>query len=338
MAKVQTVLGEIAPNELGRVLPHEHTYFHWLGAEADHNSSYDIKEVVQKLSEQVNRVKEAHGLGTIVDVGTSDAGRNPELMVELSRQTQVHIVAATGFYTGSMAIPYYWRVRPLDALEEFIAREITEGIAGSRVKCGIIKLASGPELGTPLPERGSELVPYGGKLRPSEEKTFSAGARVQKRLGVTITTHTDIYDWHIDNPGLRQLDVLEREGADPSRCIIGHADSTTDISKLVEVMEQGASVGIDTVGYEGPQRSIRHRLGLVVALVAMGYEGQILLSHDTVMYERRRPGSKDDPQRYNGGNLGLLFEEFIPDLLKAGVSEKAVHQMTVDNPRRLLTF
>ena len=84
--------------------------------------------------------------------------------------------------------------------------------------------------------------------------------------------------------------------------------------------------------------ALQHRLGLVVALVAMGYEGQILLSHDTVMYERRPPGSKDDPQRYNGGNLGVLFEEFIPNLLKAGVSEKAVHQMTVDNPRRLLTF
>ena len=55
MAKVQTVLGEISPDDLGRVLPHEHTFFHWLGAEADHDSSYDNKEVVQKLSEQVSR-------------------------------------------------------------------------------------------------------------------------------------------------------------------------------------------------------------------------------------------------------------------------------------------
>ncbi|MFQ5934306.1 MAG: phosphotriesterase [Dehalococcoidia bacterium] len=338
MAVVRTVLGDLSPEELGAVLPHEHTFFHWLGAEADHLSGYDREKVIDGLAGRIKRVKESHGLGTIVDVTTSDTGRNVEFMVELSRRTGVHIVAATGFYTASMAIPYYWRVRSLDAVEEFIAREITEGVAGTDVKCGVIKLASGPELGKPLPEWGAKVETYAGRLTPTEEKVFRAATRVQRRLGVAITTHTDSYDWHIDNVGARQLDVLEEEGADLSRCIIGHADGCTDIRQLTEILDRGANVGIDTIGYEGRLVNNKLRLGLVVGLVAMGYAGQLLLSHDTVMYEMRRPGTQDDPQLYDGKRPGLLFEQFIPALLQSGVSEEATHQITAENPRRLLGF
>ncbi|MFQ5874273.1 MAG: phosphotriesterase [Dehalococcoidia bacterium] len=338
MVVVRTVLGDISPKELGAVLPHEHTFFHWLGAESDHRSSYDREEVLQAVASELKRVKEAHGVSGLVDVTTSDAGRNVEFMAELSRRSGVHIVAATGFYTQSMGIPYYWRVRPIDALEEFFAREIAEGVIGTDTKCGVIKLASGPELGKPLPALGAEVDDSAGRPAPHEERAFKAAARVQKRLGVAITTHTDPYDWAIGNIGAGQLDLLEEGGADLSRCIIGHAEGNRDISQLVEILKRGANVGIDTIGYVSRSLNDGIRLGLVTALVTMGYAGQLLLSHDRVLFEMRCPPTERDPRRYNGQNLGKLFEEFIPGLLNSGVSEEVIHQITVENPQRIFAF
>lgn len=338
MPIVRTVLGDISPDELGVVLPHEHAFFYWLGAEVDPLSSYDKDELLTKVVNELVAAKDAHGLTCFVDVTTPDSGRNMELLAEASRRSGVHIVSSTGLYTESMGIPFYWHSRPLDAIEDFFTREITEGVLDTDFKCGIIKLATGPELGTPPPQWGDDLVPYALGPTKVEEKGFRAAARVQKKLGVAITTHTDAYDWSICNIGIRQLDVLLDEGADPSRCIIGHADGTSNIRYLAEIMERGANVGLDMFAYSFGRTGDAARLGMVTALVSMGYASQVVLSHDMVLHEMRRPGTEDDPSRYEGQNLCKLFEEVVPALLKAGVSEEAIHQMTIENPRRLLAF
>lgn len=338
MAIVRTVLGDISPEELGVVLPHEHTIFSWSGAEADYESSYDREKVLHELSQELKMLKESHGVSGLVDVTTTDAGRDIEFMAELSRRSGVHIIAATGLYTESMGIPYYWRLRPIEALERHFIRELTEGVVNTNIKCGVIKIASGPLLGTPCPEDSAESSPAQIGITAHEERVFRAAARVQKRLGVAITTHTDPYDWAHTNIGASQLDILEEEGADLSRCIIGHADGSSNIGYLAEIIERGASVGIDTIGY--PPSSLGFpsddvRLGLVTALVAMGYASNVLLSYDRTFFQRRPPVTEAEPFSYNSVAPGMLFEEFIPRLLKGGVSKEAVHQMTVENPQRI---
>ena len=340
MPIVRTVLGDISPDELGIVLPHEHVFFYWLGSEVDALGSYDKDELLTKVVKELVTAKEAHGLTCFVDVTTPDSGRNMELMTEASRRSGVHIVSSTGFYTESMGIPYYWHARPLDAIEDFFTREITEGVQDTDFKCGIIKLATGPELliAGPPPAWGDDLVPYALGPTKVEEKGFRAAARVQKKLGVAITTHTDGYDWSICNIGTRQLDVLLDEGADPSKCIIGHADGTSNIRYLAEIMDRGANLGLDMFAYSLGKLGNSARLGTITALVSMGYASQMLLSHDIVLHEMRRPGTKEDPSMYQGENICRLFEEIVPALLKSGVSEDAIHQMTVENPRRILAF
>ena len=340
MSIVRTVLGDISPDELGVVLPHEHLFFNWQGGEVDIKGSYDEDDLLAKLVKELAGAREAHGLTCLVDVTTSDCGRNMGLLTEASRRSGVHIVSSTGFYTESMGIPYYWQARPLDAVEEFFATEITEGALGTGSKCGIIKLATGPQLviAGPTPAWGDELVPYALGPTKVEEKGFRAAARVQRKLGVAITTHTDSYDWAICNIGMRQLDVLLDEGADPSRCIIGHADGTSNIRYLAQIMDRGANVGVDMFAYSLGQLGDSARLGTITALVAMGYASQMILSHDIVLYEMRPPGTEADPSMYQSRNICRLFEEIIPALLKSGVSEDAIHQMTVENPRRLLAF
>ena len=44
------------------------------------------------------------------------------------------------------------------------------------------------------------------------------------------------------NIGTVHLDALETEGASLPRCIIGHAEGTTNLGYLVEILNRGANI------------------------------------------------------------------------------------------------
>lgn len=333
MAIIRTVLGDVKPAELGAILPHEHTVFSFLGAETDPGSSYDREEVIQRAAEELKIVKESHGISGIVDAAPMDLGRDTELQAEVSRRSGVHIVASTGLFTESVGFPSYWRQRDIDALEDLFTKEITEGVVGTGIKCGVIKLATGPGFISPQPNTGGD-----SRITPCEERAFRAAARVQKKLGVAIITHTEPPDWEATNIGAKQLDILEEEGADLSHCMIGHVSNTTNLAYLVELLKRGCSIAFDTIGLNWAF-SDDVITGVVTGLVALGYESQILLSHDRYCMEVRRPSTEKDPSAYPPGvDPGYIHREIIPKLLKGGVSEKSIHQITVENPQRLLAF
>lgn len=335
MTIIRTVLGDKNPKELGAILPHEHTITHMLGAEADHKSSYNREEAIRKASEELEKVRESYGISGLLDAAPVDLGRDTEFQVEVSRRSGVQIIASTGLYTDSMGIPTYWRMRDIDELEEFFTKEITEGVVGTDVKCGVIKVATGPEFFSPPPARtkndGDRLI------SPNEERAFRAAARVQRKLGVAITTHTDPADWAALNIGAKQLDILESEGADPSHCIIGHASNTANLRDLIELLKRGCNLAFDGIGLNWAF-SDDVIAAVVTSLVALGHENQLLLSHDRWSTEITRPPKEEGPPLFPSKDWGLMHREFIPRLIHGGVSEKSIHQMTVENPGRILAF
>ena len=88
-----------------------------------------------------------------------------------------------------------------------MATELTEGIEGTGIKAGVIKLAS------------SE-----GRIAPMEEILFKAAARAQKETGCAIITHTQK-----GTMGPEQAELLISCGADPNKIAIGHMCGSTDI-------------------------------------------------------------------------------------------------------------
>ena len=48
MAKIRTVLGDKSPAEMGHILPHEHTFFHLLGAPSDPAAVFDREKAVEE--------------------------------------------------------------------------------------------------------------------------------------------------------------------------------------------------------------------------------------------------------------------------------------------------
>jgi len=79
---------------------------------------------------------------------------------------------------------------------------------------------------------------------------------------------------------------------------------------------------------------IRH-VDLVRAMKAEGLLGRVLLSHDAGWYN---PAASDGLPEGGYRGYTALMKDFIPELLRRGVSEEQVHHITVENPARAFAF
>ncbi|MBJ7482599.1 MAG: phosphotriesterase, partial [Chloroflexi bacterium] len=191
--QVQTVLGAVAPGDLGFTLPHEHTKcsLWWI------ENRWDYWELIgdePRMNEELAAYK-ALGGGTLVDVTPIGIGRDLARLARLSQATGLHIVAGAGWYRQAY-YPAEARIdrRSIDDLADEIVQEFVDG----PVRPGIIG-----EIGTDKPW-----------VTAQEERVFRAAARAALRTGASVTTHAVQSD-----VGLAQLAILEDEGLDPARIV-----------------------------------------------------------------------------------------------------------------------
>jgi phosphotriesterase-related protein len=143
---------------------------------------------------------------------------------------------------------------------------------------------------------------------------------------MAITTHA------VQSPvGLAQLRIFEEEGVDPARVVIGHADSYVDLDHYLAVLDRGANLEFDFLGHRfGSEEHVEPRLiEIIVELLERGYASQLLLSQDVCHNSQLR--------RYGGHGYTYLQETFLPRLRERGVSQPEIDQLTIENPRRILT-
>jgi len=325
VTQVQTVTGPVDTSELGPTLVHEHFYISYPGDHLDPNDSFDRKNCIDTGIERVKQVQ-AQGIKTWVDPCPIDLGRDPEMMAEIAQATGIQIVCTTGFYEEHIGLPYYWRIRTVEEIAEFYLHEIENGIGKTGIKPGAIKIATG--------DPPTEL----------EQKVVRAAARTAKQSGLTVITHCEnSAGWDV------QQDILEEEGVDLSRCLIGHQDQATDGSQVVKIAERGSFVGIDRVGYEilAPEDS---RVSLVKALLDGGHKERLCLSQDHMCCLRSHkfpypvpPGMEEmadqlEPivlEQMYGRPHDYLFTDFWPKLEAAGIERATFDSILTDNPRRL---
>ncbi len=319
---VNTVLGPIAPEEMGITLPHEHLCFGYPGWEGDATvAPLDPEAVVTAGTEVLEGLKQ-FGVGTYVDATTNDCGRQPEILREVSRRTGVHIVCSTGYYYEGEGAPVYWKFRSTlgdirGELYELFHREVTEGIRDTGIRAGVIKVGSSK-----------------GEITDYERILFETAARVQAETGVPIITHTQE-----GTMGAEQAHLLIDAGADPARIQIGHMSDNLDVDAQIEVLEQGVFVAWDRMGLQGivgcPMDEQRY--DVLAELIEKGYANQLLLSHDFIISWLGRPLKLPEPllPLLANWNPAHLFNGVIPALRERGVTEEQIRTMTEDNPRRL---
>lgn len=311
MAFVQTVRGPVDPATLGFTLPHEHTrcVLWQIPGRWDY---WELTGEDELIVPELRRFRELGG-SCIADVTLRSIGRDPARLRRLSELADLHVVMGCGWYRQA----YYPAEalidrRTVEDLADEIVREFEEGADGTDVRPGIIG-----EIGTDKPW-----------LSAQEERVFRAAAVASRRTGMAVTTHA------VMSPvGLAQLLVMQDAGIDPTRVVIGHADSYPDLDHHLRIIERGASIEFDFLGMaftpqerHGEPRLVR----LLLELLDRGHADRILLSQDVCHNSQLRA--------YEGNGYTYLQEVFLPRLREHGAGEADIVRMTVENPRRVLTI
>jgi phosphotriesterase-related protein len=311
-SEVQTVLGKVPVAALGRTLLHEHMLLGYPGWDQDSLYEPDHPALLKRIAGSLRQLQE-RDFGCIVDVTPIDMGRDPAFLRQLAEQVEIHIVAATGFYHGGVGLHSYWRMKEIDELAEVLIHEIEHGVRQTGVKAGIVKVAT----------RVDRIV-------PNEERALRAAARAAVAAGVNITTHTEQ-----GKLGHEQLDIFESEGLASGRVIVGHLDNVMDLATHTSLLDRGAFIGFDQIGYEF-RMSDAARIDGIAALVERGYAGGLILSHDRVgnWMGRLTPFLQQFADQVEKDGFNHLTDVFLPKLLAAGVSEQAADQMLAGNPAR----
>lgn len=336
MSRVRTVLGDIRPESVGVTLTHEHTILNWPGAELDHRAVFDWDAVVDQVSAELSEGRDLFELGTVVDCTPADMGRNARFMVDVARASGVNVVATTGFFCESMGVPEHWRRQSTEEIRDFFVRDVTEGIVGTDVRCGIIKAATGQDDAHPHP---TPIGPHGRRVGVHEDSILRAVGRAQKALGAPVTTHTDPVDWEVTNIGLEQLEILMEEGADPTKICIGHTFFAS-LEHIEEIVQRGAYVQMDNIGTGWRGLSDESLIDKACALAEKGYLDQLLLTFDRFFYQVRgpQPFTEFDPEVAPRMTLDFLPNSFLPLMRTKGFQDSEIRRIMVDNPTRLLTF
>jgi phosphotriesterase-related protein len=275
MTTVQTIRGPIDSSDLGLTLSHEHLTAGAAGMERL-PWIYDENDAVTANVEALRRVKAA-GINSLIDLTPLDLGRQIALFQRVAEaDTGVNIVCATGVYRWP---PMYFMRREVDEVAEHFLRELRDGIEGTAIRPGIIKLAWDIEYR--LNEGRAGFTP-----RDILEKLARGAARAAKAAGVPISCHT----LAADRLGIPLLDLFQSEGLDLRAFTIGHSNDSTDLAYLTGLAARGATVGLDRFGALYPEEERVRRAQLALDMVQAGYAEQVCLGHDGSPYMRLGPG------------------------------------------------
>ncbi len=320
MPTVQTARGAIDSADLGPTLMHEHIFV--LTPDVQQNYPQEWGAEDERIADAVGRLTEVAALGvqTIVDPTVVGLGRYLPRIAMVAEQVDLNIVVATGLYTYD-DVPFFFHHRG-PALNEAVGAEvpdpmvdmfvgdIRDGVAGTSIKAGLLKCA----------------IDHQG-MTPGVERVMRAVALAHQETGTPITVHT--------HPGSQQglavKKVLEAEGVDLRRVVLGHSGDSTDADHLSELAEAGFVLGMDRFGIN-LETTFEARADIVVEMCRRGYAEAMVLSQDAACYiDWIDPGVMALlPQwRYTH-----IHEEVLPYLLEHGVTQDQVDAMLVANPRR----
>jgi 5-phospho-D-xylono-1,4-lactonase len=152
-----------------------------------------------------------------------------------------------------------------------------------------------------------------------------------KETGCPLHSHTEL-----GTLILEQLDIVKKEGVDPSRLTIAHVDRNPDHWLHRKAAETGAFLcfdGISRIKYH-PESVV---IGCILNLVRHGHEKQVLIGGDIArrtMYRNYGEG---------GPGLGYILGSWVPrfkeEADEAGFDGEAlIKTFLVENPQRAFAF
>ncbi|HUH75881.1 MAG TPA: hypothetical protein VLZ53_00805, partial [Devosia sp.] len=264
MTQIQTARGPIDSANLGRLLIHEHVFLMDMEYTCNYRPDFFEGDTIRNAAARLNELKAA-GIDTIIDLTVLGLGRHMPSLQKVSAMTDLNIIVSTGAYTfNDVPAPFQFygpgllRDTPEEPMVEHFLRDITQGIAGTGIKAGMLKCA----------------IDMPG-LTPGVERIMRAVAKAHLQTGVPITVHTAPQI----EAGLIAQRVLSEEGVDLRDVVIGHCGDSSDVDHLTKLAEKGSLLGMDRFGVEFAI-TMADRVKIIAEMVRRGYAEQMALSHD----------------------------------------------------------
>lgn len=295
---IYTVNGKIDIDELEFALTHEHLMSNF-GMDIDSAFQYDEVALLNQVVPYVKEVKSS-GVHSIFDCTTAYFGRRVDILKKISDATGVQIITNTGFYgaANDRYVPDFAFEASAEEISKVWIKEFEEGIEGSGIKPGFIKLAFD-----------------GGDPSTIDKKLFLAGILTHKKTGLTIGVHTG------NNPvaAAFQMDLLEQNNLSTCAWIWFHANWLEDTPILLEAASRGAWISLDGV----KTTNIKEHIDRLKLFKSRDLLHRVLLSHDGDGY----------PMGGEIREFEALQAALIPAMLEDGFNQKDINQLTIENPK-----
>lgn len=315
MTLVRTVLGDIAPTELGITYAHEHVVIDG-GAPVRMNPDFDLGDVAKMAAEVGEAV--ALGLRSVVDAMPCDCGRNAVKLADLSRRAGIHIIAPTGLHHERYYAPDHWSVGlSVEAIAERFTLDVTDGIDAHDYAGPVVRRTS---------HRAGVIKIAGSAGGPSarDRRIFEAAAMTHRATGAPILTHCEN-----GTGALEQVQVLSSFGVEPEHVSLSHVDKVVDRAYHRDLLATGAFAEYDGSFRWGTTEN--GTLRLLEWALEDGHIGGILLGMDA---------ARQGYYHAYGGSPGLawLLDGFAGQMRERGIDETNQRRLFVDNPARAFAF
>ena len=336
--QVQTVLGPVAPETLGRTLMHEHVLcditppalaarndpgpeitlqnawaINYGRMRAARNYDVRLKDVAIR---ELLKLKAAGG-GTVVELTCGGLKPDPAGLADIARATGVHLVMGCGYYVEDYQ-DAATRGRAVDDLTTEIAGQVQRGAWGTDVRAGIIG-----EIGCQAPWTAHEKV------------VMRAAITAQQATGAALNVHPGR---HPDQPQ-EVADFVRAHGGDLGRTVISHIDRTIfDDARMLRLADTGVVLEFDLFGQESSYYPLADidmpndavRLRQIRTLITHGHLDRVVVSHD-ICYRTRLTA-------FGGHGYAHILENVVPMMRRRGFTDPEIDAILVSTPRRLLTL
>ena len=302
---VNTVLGPMETSEMGRTLMHEHAVCFDIALKKAFGKKWvDEDAAIELIVKELKAAKEYSGIQTIVDATPINSGRDVKILKQVSEESGVNILAATGLFAFEN-FPIVGK--SAECFVKLITEEIVSGVENTGIKPAVIKCATGPQGFTEI-----------------NKKLLLIASEVCKQTGIPITTHTESIEAAVE-----QQNIFERNGVDLSKVIIGHTGDYSDIVK------RGSYLGLDRFGLD-EFNSLDNRVNTLDQLCQKGLINSLVVSHDiVVVFDADYDDFSELPRkRAEGRTFNYFCKKVVPLLEKRGYNSADIEKLLVDNPKQ----
>lgn len=299
---IQTVNGKLALDTNLIWLSHEHILVDFIGADSIKPDNWDHSEILMEVLPYLESLAK-YNVDVFVDATPNYLGRDVELLKTISERTGLSVITNTGFYGArkNKFIPEWARELSAEDLAALWIKEYEEGISGSSVRPGFIKISV------------DDTLP----MDPFHKKLVKAAAITHKATGLTIASHTGkaLALWP-------QLEILKKSGVAPSAFIWIHAQAEENYSEFLKAANSGCWISLDGLGWE-----LEDHMAKIRFAKENNFLDKVLISHDAGWYDPQK--KEQEIQSYTA-----IFAEVYPRLKASGFTDEEWNQLISINPAK----